>query len=153
MNTPLTRRDAIYAQLFDDMDALIKRAEGLGPHLESLGDTLRNGLEFYDTRIAELTAEAQTNAMTYIVRRTKETADASVRGQVVSIETAIGTMFDEKIAPRFAELIEALHTAERPDQVKPKTWLVHGGIAVIAAAVASVTTALTFFVAMPLPGK
>jgi hypothetical protein len=153
MNSPLTRRDAIYAQLFDDMDALIKRAEGLGPHLESLGDTLRNGLEFYDRRIAELTAEAQTNAMTYIVRRTKETADASVRDQVVSIETAVGTMFDEKIAPRVAQLVAALHTADRSDQVKPRTWLVQGGIAIVAAVMASVTTALTFFVVMPLPGK
>jgi hypothetical protein len=153
MNAPLTRRDAIYAQLFDDMDALIKRAEGLGPHLESLGDTLRNGLEFYDTRIAELTAEAQTNAMTYIVRRTKETADASVLDQVVSIETAVGTMFDEKIAPRFAQLVEALKAADHPAHVKPRSWLDHGGVAIVAAAVASITTALTFFVVMPLPGK
>jgi len=37
MNTPLTRRDAIYAQIFDDMDALANRLEGIGPHLESLG--------------------------------------------------------------------------------------------------------------------
>ena len=153
MNAPLTRRDAIYAQIFDDMDALANRVEGLGPHLESLGDKVRDGLEFYDRRIAELTAEAQTNAMTYIVRRTKETADASVRDQVVSIETAVGTMFDEKIAPRFAQLVEALHTPDRSDRVKPRTWLVHGGIAIVAAVLASATTALTLFVVMPLPGK
>lgn len=153
MNAPLTRRDAIYAQIFDDMDRLADRLEGLGPHLESLGDKLRDGLEFYDRRIAELTAEAQTNAMTYIVRRTKETADASVRDQVVSIETAVGTMFDEKMAPCIAQLIAALHGADRSNQVKPKTWLVHGGIAIGAAVLASVATALTFFVVMPLPGK
>jgi hypothetical protein len=153
VNAPLTRRDAVYAQIFDDMDGLADRLEGLGPHLESLGDKLRDGLEFYDRRITELTAEAQTNAMTYIVRRTKETADASVRGQVVSIETAVGTMFDEKIAPRIAQLIAAMHSADRSDQVKPKTWLVHGGVAIVAAVMASVTTALTFFVVMPLPGK
>ncbi len=153
MNAPLTRRDAIYAQIFDDMDRLADRLEGLGPHLESLGDKLRDGLEFYDRRIAELTAEAQTNAVTYIVRRTKETADDSVRDQVVSIETAVGTMFDEKMAPRIAQLIAALHGADRSNLVKPRTWLVHGGIAIGAAVLASVTTALTFFVVMPLPGK
>ena len=153
MNAPLTRRDAIYAQIFDDMDGLANRIEGLGPHLENLGDKLRDGLEFYDRRIAELTAQAQTNAMTYIVRRTKETADASVRDQVVSIESAVSSMFDAKIAPRIAQLIAALQTANRSDHVKPKPWLVHGGIAIVAAVMASVTTALTLLVAMPLPGK
>jgi lysophospholipase L1-like esterase len=154
MNTPLTRRDAIYAQIFDDMDALIKRAEGLGPHLQSLGDDLLNGLEFYDTRIAELTAEAQTNAMTYIVRRIKETADASVSDQVVSIETAVGTLFDEKIAPRVDRLIEAVDAAaDRAGRARARAWLMHGAVAIAAAVLASVTTVVTFVVVMPLPGK
>ena len=153
MNAPLTRRDAIAAQIFDDMDALATRVEGIGPHLDNLGDKLLNALEHYDRRIAELTAQAQTNAMTYIVRRTKETADASVRDQVMSMETAVGTMFDEKIAPRFVRLTEALQAVDFSGQAKPNSWLVHGGIAIVAAVIASVTTALTFFVVMPMPGK
>jgi len=153
VNAPLSRRDAVYAQIFDDMDRLADRLEGLGPHLQSLGDKLRDGLAFYDQRIAELTAEAQANAMTYIVRRTKETAEDSVRDQVASIETAVGAMFDEKLAPRVEQLIAALHDAERSDPVKPTAWRVHGGVAILAAVLASVVTALACFVLMPLPGK
>jgi len=153
MNAPLTRRDAIVVQIFDDMDALATRVEGLGPHLDSLGDKLLNALEHYDRRIAELTAQAQTNAMTYIVRRTKETADASVHDQIVSMETAVGIMFDEKIAPRFGRLTEAFDAADRPGRARSTAWLLHGAIAIAAAVTASITTALTFFVVMPLPGK
>ena len=153
MNAPLSRRDALYAQVFDDMDGLADRVEALGPHLDSLGDKLRDGLAFYDRRITELTSEAQANAMTYIVRRTKEVADDSVREQVASIEAAVGTMFDEKIAPRIHQLIAALHSADCSDQVKPKQWLVHAGVAIGAAVMASATTALACFVVMPLPGK
>lgn len=153
MNAPLTRRDAIVAQIFDDMDALATRVEGIGPHLDHLSDKLLNALEHYDRRITELTAQAQTNAMTYIVRRTKETADASVRDQVVSIETAVGAMFDEKIAPRVVQLTEVLQATDRSGQAKPTSWLVHGGIAIAAALMASVTTALALVVVMPMPGK
>jgi len=154
MNDPRYRREVWFVQLAGELDALMTRAEALGPHLESLGDKVSDGVEFYDKRIAELTAEAQTNAMTYIVRRTKETAEASVRDQIVSIEAAVGAMFDEKLAPRLARLTQSIDAAaDRASRARARAWLMHGAVASVAAVLASVTAALTFFVVMPLPGK
>jgi len=150
MNEPRFRREVWFTQLAGELDALMTRAEGLGPHLERLGDRLLEGLEFYDRRIAELTAEAQANAMTYIVRRTKETADASVREHVLSMDQAV----EQKVVPRLIRLTEAVDAAaDRASRSRSRAWLLQGAIALGAAVLASLTTALTFIAVMPLPGK
>jgi hypothetical protein len=149
VNEPRFRREALFAQLAGELDALLARVEQLPPLIDSASDELVGTIERYEARIDALTAAAQANAMTYIVRRTKETADDSLRTQTTAMENAANALFDQKIAPRLAQLAATLDASiDRCSRARSHAWLFHAA----TAAVISVATAAATVAAL-LPGK
>ena len=142
MSTRLNAREVLVAELLGEIDELVHRVERLSPALEATGLRLNQSAEMAAAAVERsahqsraVIDQAQKSAVGYIVRRTNETAAASLEQQRLVLESCARDAFTVQMAPVLQQLeAAASQAAQRMQRSSWSAWLEHAATASLAAA-------------------
>lgn len=139
MNDLTTAREALVAEALGEVSQVVERLASVVPAVDASREALtqassdlREQLTAFEARMAALTEHAKGVTVRHIAQRTDELARSAGQAQVVAMQAAAVTLFQQELRPALRQLTALLQQRSCLSRIEP--WLTHAAAGGLGAA-------------------